>query len=136
MSLLNLRRFKKKTVVPEKKPAVSTAPLAPRKLAVSSASPAQKGPAKESASPFLSHPRVSEKASFLKAGNCYVFEVPLRANKRLVAEAIKKTYHKTPTQVRMLPIPAKTLFARGRRGVSGGGKKAYVFLKKGDTIEL
>ena len=62
--------------------------------------------------------------------------MPPHANKRLVAEAVKKTYNKIPKQVRMLPIPAKTLFTRGKRGTSGGGKKAYVFLKKGETIEI
>jgi hypothetical protein len=36
----------------------------------------------------------------------------------------------------MVRIPAKNIFARGKRGVTGGGKKAYVFMKSGDTLEI
>lgn len=81
-------------------------------------------------------PRISEKASFLKTGNCYVFEIPIDMNKRMVTEAIRNEYKKTPVQVRVVPIPKKQVFMRGKWGTKVGGKKAYVFLKQGDTIEV
>lgn len=135
MGLLNLRRFKPKAVAPEasKKPAASPVPTAPRKLAVSSApAESQKGGTKEGS--FL-HPRVSEKATVLKGANAYVFNVPPAANKVSIAAWVAREYKKTPVAVRILPIPRKKIFARGKIGVRKGGKKAYVFLKKGETIE-
>jgi len=41
-----------------------------------------------------------------------------------------------PEKVRVAAIPAKKVFVRGKKGVKSGGKKAYVYLKKGDKIEL
>jgi ribosomal protein L23 len=35
----------------------------------------------------------------------------------------------------MVNIPKKNVFVRGKWGTKGGGKKAYVYLKKGDKIE-
>ncbi|OHA18865.1 MAG: 50S ribosomal protein L23 [Candidatus Taylorbacteria bacterium RIFCSPHIGHO2_02_FULL_47_18] len=84
----------------------------------------------------MERPRISEKATTLATESCYVFEVSRTANKYLIAQAVKALYNAVPKQVRMLPIPKKKLFARGKLGTTGGGKKAYVFLKKGDKIEL
>ncbi len=127
MSFLNLRKNKKATA-PEKTPV----PAAPRKLAVSG----EKKGAPDAASFFIERPRVSEKATFLAGANCYAFEVFRTANKRQIAQAVAARYKVTPREVRMLAIPKKALFARGKKGRTGGGKKAYVFLKKGDKIEL
>jgi ribosomal protein L23 len=40
--------------------------------------------------------------------------------------------------VRVAAVPSKAVFTRGtnRWGRTAGGKKAYVYLKKGETIEL
>jgi len=38
--------------------------------------------------------------------------------------------------VRIVNIPAKKVFVRGKRGQKNAIKKAYVELKKGDKIEL
>lgn len=127
MSLLNLRKNKKITT-PEKVPVVA----ASRKLAIS----AEKKNAPDGAELFIERPRVSEKATFLVGINCYAFEVLRTANKRQVVQAVEARYKVTPRAVRMLAIPKKALFARGKSGSTGGGKKAYVFLKKGDKIEL
>lgn len=127
MSFLNLKKNKKATA-PENTPV----PVTPRKLAVSG----EKKDVPGTASLFIERSRVSEKATFLAGANCYAFEVFRTANKRQVAQAVEARYKVTPLSVRMLAIPKKALFARGKKGSTGGGKKAYVFLKKGDKIEL
>lgn len=81
-------------------------------------------------------PRITEKASVKTDGNIYTFEVTTDANKISVAKAVKELYNVTPIRVNILPIPKKNVIVRGKRGVRGGGRKAYVYLKKGETIEF
>ena len=85
----------------------------------------------------LLRPRITEKAS-QKAmeENVYVFEIPKDATKRDVAKAVFDFYKVVPTKVAVVPVPRKSVFVRGKRGMTAGGKKAYVYLKKGDTIEF
>jgi len=85
----------------------------------------------------LKNPRITEKAA-LSADklNVYTFEVTKDATKRAIMASITATYKVTPEKVRMVTIPARKVIVRGRRGVRAGGKKAYVYLKKGDKIEL
>lgn len=86
---------------------------------------------------ILTRPRITEKATMGASQNVYVFDVAKRANKNQIAEAVKDVYGITPVQVRVLAIPTKTsVNRRGAQTTTGGGKKAYVYLKKGDTIEL
>ena len=82
------------------------------------------------------HPRVTEKASFQTEQNVYTFNVSSKATKKTVALAIEDMYKVTPIKVNMVPIKAKKVFVRGKVGMKSGGKKAYVFLKKGDKIEI
>lgn len=81
-------------------------------------------------------PRITEKASFRTGGNVYTFEVAKDATKEKIKKAVKLIYKVTPESVNVAPIPSKRTFSRGKRGVKKGGKKAYVYLKAGDTIEL
>ncbi|GMU74009.1 MAG: hypothetical protein AMXMBFR44_2080 [Candidatus Campbellbacteria bacterium] len=86
---------------------------------------------------ILRNPRVTEKGTLLSAHNVYAFDVATSANKKLIASAVKDVYGVTPVRVRVVNVPKKT--KTSRRGTpieTGGGKKAYVQLKKGDTIEL
>lgn len=85
----------------------------------------------------LLRPRVTEKAA-LKADkeNVYVFNVTTDATVKTIKASIKEAYKVTPLRVRMLAIPTKEVFRRGKFGTKGGGKKAYVYLKKGDKIEI
>ncbi|MDP3661258.1 MAG: 50S ribosomal protein L23 [bacterium] len=129
MSFLNLRK-NKKVSAQEKTPIVSV----PKKLAVS-AEKEKKG-APNVFARFIERPRVSEKATLLAGANCYAFEVLRTANKHQIAQAVQALYKVVPREVRMLAIPKKALFVRGKKGSTGGGKKAYVFLEKGDKIEL
>lgn len=85
----------------------------------------------------LLRPRITEKAALsADKNNVYVFEVTKDANKKSISASVKSAYGVTPEKVRVAVIPSKQVFIRGRKGVKSGGKKAYVYLKKGDKIEL
>lgn len=68
----------------------------------------------------------------------YVFNVNVDANKNEIATAVAELYKVTPRAVRVVTIPRKIVATRGtnRKGKTAGGKKAYVYLKAGDKIEL
>lgn len=87
---------------------------------------------------ILISPRITEKGALLAENGAYVFNVAVAANKTEVAAAIREVFKVTPRKITILAVPKKAVMTRGtnRRGMSAGGKKAYVFLKKGDTIEL
>ncbi|MDO8510117.1 MAG: 50S ribosomal protein L23 [bacterium] len=84
----------------------------------------------------LRQPRVTEKAAMKGSDNVYVFEVSVTADKKAIARAVEAVFNVVPARVHVVPIPAKKIFARGKQGTRGGGKKAYVYLKDGDKIEL
>ena len=82
-------------------------------------------------------PRITEKAAILAdKQNVYVFEVSSEATTASVAASVKASYKVTPVKVNMARVAAKRVVVRGKRGVKSGSKKAYVYLKKGDKIEL
>lgn len=87
---------------------------------------------------ILIAPRITEKGAFMTAQGAYVFNVAVNANKLEIAQAVKELYKVTPRQVRTVAVPRKAVFTRGtnRWGKTAGGKKAYVYLKAGDTIDL
>jgi large subunit ribosomal protein L23 len=68
--------------------------------------------------------------------NVYTFDVSENANKTEIKKAIFTLYKVKPIRVNVLPIPKKNIFAKGKAGVKGGGRKALVYLKKGDKIEF
>ena len=87
-------------------------------------------------SPFIIGPRITEKAAYATEKNVYAFNVAMTANKIQIKQAIKELYKVTPTAVNIVVAkPLKVMF-RGRPGTQSAFKKAYVSLKKGDTIEL
>ncbi len=82
-------------------------------------------------------PRITEKATMqVEANNVYVFEITEKANKISVRQAVAALYNVTPIRVAITRNPSKKVNYRGRSGVTAGVKKAYVYLKKGDKIEL
>ena len=89
-------------------------------------------------STVLKAPHFSEKALIASGQGVYVFQVPADATKHEVAAAIEKFYSVVPTKVRMVNLPAKTVALRTRRGIGTRSRrhKAYVYLKKGDTLNL
>ncbi len=87
----------------------------------------------------LIRPRITEKATDLSGMSAYTFDVRIDASKKDIIQAVKDVYHVTPRFVRTVPVRAKYVSSRRARNVYGRtarGKKAYVFLKKGDTIDF
>lgn len=86
---------------------------------------------------ILLAPRITEKAAIAsESKGVYVFNVAKDATKTTIARAIKTEHKVTPVKVAIVNLPARRVVFRGRRGVQGGSKKAYVYLKKGDKISL
>ena len=84
-------------------------------------------------------PRITEKATVASERGVYVFEVTKSATKERVSDAIRAIYKITPRKVRIVPIARKRVSSKKHRGVFGetkGGKKAYVYLKEGDKIDI
>ena len=84
----------------------------------------------------LLRPRVTEKASALSSQHIYVFEILKSATKKDVMHAVSAFYGVTPVKVRVVNTPSKQVFVRGKWGVKKNPKKAYVHLKRGDTITI
>jgi len=87
-------------------------------------------------STVIKNPRITEKASDLGAESVYVFDTTPEANKKTVALAVQAIYNVVPRKVRIAQVPSKARYVRGKWGRKSGGKKAYVYLKKGETIEV
>ena len=84
----------------------------------------------------LCRPRITEKAGTMGKKGVYAFEVSPHSSKRQIALAVQALYKVTPIRVRTVAIPPKRIIVKGKKGVRSGGKKAYVFLKKGEKIEV
>lgn len=87
---------------------------------------------------ILKHPRITEKATMHQGASVYTFDIAERATKRDVIAAVRSLYKVTPRKIAIIAVPSKSRrsMRTGMRGVSKGGKKAYVYLKKGETITL
>jgi len=83
-------------------------------------------------------PRITEKAVTMSEQNVYTFVVAPNATKFAIRSAIKALYNVTPVKINTVTKKA----AKRTKGFSGktvhykGMKKAYVYLKKGDTINI
>lgn len=84
----------------------------------------------------LKAPWLSEKALIGTERGVYVFAVPSDATKTQVKAAIERIYKVVPVKVNVVNLPAKSKTLRHKRGVGSRGMrhKAYVYLKKGETI--
>jgi large subunit ribosomal protein L23 len=82
--------------------------------------------------------RITEKAVKQGDQNVYTFNIRRDATKFLVRDAVKALYNVTPVKVNIVnKKPAHRLSGSKNRLVKvAGAKKAYVYLKKGDTINL
>lgn len=88
---------------------------------------------------ILKEPRVTEKATLVSERGAYVFNVHPKASKDEIAKAVTALYRVKPAKVNVVNIPAKRLDTRSsrmRKGAKSGGRKAYVYLKAGETIEI
>ncbi len=82
-------------------------------------------------------PKLTEKISFLEAKQpVYLFEVSRGATKRSVAAAIAALYKVTPVKIAIVRIPPKKSFSRGLVSYGATRRKAYVYLSKGEKIEI
>lgn len=81
-------------------------------------------------------PHVAEKSTNLNEKGMYVFKVAKKANKIMIKRAVKETYGVVPRKINIVNIPPKKIFLRRREGVKPGFKKAVIFLKKGEKIEI
>jgi large subunit ribosomal protein L23 len=86
----------------------------------------------------IEKPRITEKATYHSAQGVYVFNIAEGANKNQVMRAVRAIYSVTPRKVNIVKVPDKSKRSArtGKLGTQGGGKKAYVYLKKGETITL
>lgn len=98
----------------------------------------------KSVSVMALNPRMSEKAYDLSHDmDTYVFEVPLSANKPEIAKAVAAQFKVTVEEVRVVVSKgkkARSIRIGGTRkyvyGVRPKVKKAYVKIKKGETIPI
>ena len=84
--------------------------------------------------PLILGPRITEKAAVGAERGVYTFNVSEKANKNEIKKAIKMLYNVEPTKVTITQIKEKVVMRRGVIGFTKGGKKAVVYLKKGDKI--
>lgn len=82
----------------------------------------------------LRAPHVTEKAVAHTAQGQYVFVVASTVNKLTVSKAIHARYGVKPVKINIVNVKGKKTGFRGSRGVRKDWKKAYVMLRKGDTI--
>lgn len=89
-------------------------------------------------SSVIVYPRITEKTVSKSEENVYTFEVKRSATKFEVRDAVKALYNVTPVRVNIVnkKPAARFVGSRGRNKHVQGMKKAYVYLKKGDTINL
>ncbi len=86
-------------------------------------------------------PRISEKTYALSSSDIYTFNVPMSANVNDVKAAVESQFKVTVVDVRTLISKGKVKRSARRRAQPQAGqrsdtKKAYVTLKKGDTIPM
>jgi large subunit ribosomal protein L23 len=87
---------------------------------------------------ILKGPRITEKGAYLAESGAYVFNVSVDATKHDIAKAVFSVYKVLPRKVTVTRVPRKVVQTRNtnRKGMTRAGKKAYVFLKKGETIDI
>ncbi len=82
-------------------------------------------------------PRITEKSGIAgESLNVYTFEVSKNSTKQSIEREIKALYKVNPEKVRIVNLPAKKVFVRGKKGSQSSIKKALVYLKKGDKIDF
>lgn len=86
----------------------------------------------------LVRPHITEKAVTAGDRNVYTFEVNKNATKYDVRDAVKEIFGVTPVKVNIVNKAARKTHSRsrGRKVTESGLKKAYVYLKDGDTISF
>ncbi len=95
-------------------------------------------PTDKDVSAVIIKPRVTEKAVRQNDQNVYTFIVRRDATKFTVADAVKSLFKVTPVKVNIVNKSPRQFMSKGkgRKLYEQGMKKAYVYLKKGDRIDI
>ncbi len=86
--------------------------------------------------PLIKSMRITEKSAIAADKGRYTFNVHRNANKSELKKAIKLVYKVEPVKITITQITSKKVVRRGKIGTKSAGKKAVVYLKKGDKIEF
>ncbi len=85
---------------------------------------------------LLLSPKVSERAAELASKNVYVFNVPVTAEKIAIANSVEQLYGVKVEKVRTARGEGKPIYRGHKKGRRNQWKKAFVSVKKGQTIDL
>lgn len=124
---------KKETDAKEADVAVKEETQKPKKEVVSQALPTDRN-----LESVIIKPRITEKAVGMSEKNVYTFIVRRDATKYDVRDAVKTIFGVTPVKINIVNKTPRQYSSRtkGRTITESGMKKAYVYLKQGDTIDL
>ena len=81
-------------------------------------------------------PVISEKTTGLTGINKYVFRVSMKANKLMIAHAVRELFGVNPEKVNVLTVRGKNRRMRFRTGKRSAWKKAIATPKTGEKNEL
>lgn len=84
----------------------------------------------------LVRPVVTEKSSMMNADGRYVFEIADYATKQEVKTVVEKRYKVNVVRVNVVTVHPKKRMRGAIQGKVSGYRKAMVFLKSGETIDL
>lgn len=89
-------------------------------------------------SSVLRRPHITEKAFAQSQKGVYTFEIESSATKQDVMAAVESIYKVTPRRVNIVRMRPRVVRSMMRKHASkqSGLKKAYVYLKAGDTISF
>lgn len=86
---------------------------------------------------LIKKPHITEKATFLKDQNKYIFDVVKNANKSEIKKEIKNIYGVDAVKINIVNIPSKSKTFRNIVSKKKTfHKKAIVTLKEGQKIDL
>lgn len=107
-------------------------------VTVATAKPSTALPTDRDLASVIIKPRITEKAVGMNEKNVYTFVVRRDATKYDVADAVKALYSVTPVKVNIVNKSPRQYKSQrlGRVVTEKGLKKAYVYLKSGDSISL
>lgn len=95
-----------------------------------------KDESKASLEDIILSPRITEKATEEAEGNVYIFNVAKNSNKPQISSAVEYLYGVSPKKVNVVNRQSRETTRFGRKGRKKGFKKAFVYLKEGDSIEI
>ena len=85
---------------------------------------------------IVKRPIITEKATLLREGNIYTFQVDSKANKIQIRQAIEALFEVRVDSVRTVSVPSKPRRQGMFSGKRAGWKKAYVTLQSGQSIDV